>query len=86
MTDNALVVFEVNHYVKRHTQGNSGIAGLKIDISKAYDRLEWSFVRHMMQRFGFNMTWINRIMKLIQSVIYGFLYDGCVFDDVIPKR
>lgn len=39
LTDNALVAFEVNHYMKRKTRGKHGVAGLKIDISKAYDRL-----------------------------------------------
>lgn len=65
LTDNALIAFEVNQYIKRHTQGKNGIAGLKIDISKAYGRLEWSFVRYMMGRFGFNMTWINRVIELV---------------------
>lgn len=48
LTDNALIAFEVNHYIKRRTQGNNGVVGLKIDISKAYDRLEWSFIEHML--------------------------------------
>ncbi|XP_074374181.1 uncharacterized protein LOC141714567 [Apium graveolens] len=39
LTDNALIAFEVN---KRRTQGKNGVAGLKIDVSKAYDRLEWA--------------------------------------------
>lgn len=40
LTDNALIAFEINHFIRRKTQGKSGVAGLKIDISKAYDRLE----------------------------------------------
>lgn len=40
LTDSALVAFEVNHYIKRKTQGVNVVVGLKIDISKAYDRLE----------------------------------------------
>lgn len=40
LTDNALLAFEVNHFMKRRTQGKTGLAGLKIDISKAYDRVE----------------------------------------------
>lgn len=53
LTDNALIAFEINHYMKRKTQGKNGIAGLKIDISKAYNRLEWHFIESMMRRFGF---------------------------------
>lgn len=40
LTDNAIIAFEINHYIHRRTQGKTGVAGLKIDISKAYDRLE----------------------------------------------
>lgn len=32
LTDNALIAFEVNHYMKWQTQGRNGITGLKIDI------------------------------------------------------
>lgn len=54
LTDNTLIAFEINHYMKRHTQGNVGIAGLKIDVSKTYDRLEGEFIRSMMENFGFD--------------------------------
>lgn len=37
---NALVASELNHYINRKRQGKNGILGFKIDISKAYDRLE----------------------------------------------
>lgn len=40
LTDNALIAFEINHYMKRKTRGKNGVVGLKIDISKAFDRLE----------------------------------------------
>lgn len=40
LTDNALVAFEVNHHIHRKTQGAVGVVGLKIDVAKAYDRLE----------------------------------------------
>lgn len=86
LTDNAFIAFEINHYMKRHTQGKLGIAGLKIDISKAYDRLEWGFIRSMMEKFGFNMTWINRVMKLVQSVSYTFLQNGGTFGEIVPQR
>lgn len=71
--------------MKRRTQGKSGIAGLKIDISKAYDRLEWCFIEDMMVRFGFNAVWITRIIGYIQSVSYSFLHNGVEFGEVIPQ-
>lgn len=73
LTDNALIAYEVNHYIRRKTQGKYGVAGLKVDISKAYDRLEWSFIENMLEKFGFNQVWINRIMVCVKSVSYSFL-------------
>ncbi|XP_074355726.1 uncharacterized protein LOC141695374 [Apium graveolens] len=86
LNDNALIAFEVNHYMKRLSQGTKGIAGFKIDISKAYDRLEWEFIRNMMIKFGFTDLWIERIMGLINSVSYSFIRNGNVFGEVIPSR
>lgn len=86
LTDNALIAFEINHYMKRRTQGNKGLAGLKLDISKAYDRLEWAFIRNMMDKFGFHETWIHRIMTFISSVSYTFLHNGEQFGNVVPSR
>lgn len=83
LIDNALVAFEINHYMRRLSQGKNGIAGFKIDISKAYDRLEWGFIRNMMLKFGFTDLWITRIMGLITSVSYS-LYPNEELDREIP--
>lgn len=85
LIDNALIAYEVNHYIHRKTQGKYGIAGLKINIFKAYDRLEWSFMENMLMRFGFNHQWIHRVMTCVNSVSYSFLHNGEVFGHIIPQ-
>ena len=86
LANNVLIAFEVNHYMKRQTRGKNGITGLKIDVSKAYDRLEWSFIENMMMSFGFSEIWINRIMGYIRRVTYNFLHNGVAFGEVILQR
>lgn len=47
ITDNVLVVFEIFHTMKE------GTVALKLDMSKACDRVEWSFLKRVMYKFGF---------------------------------
>jgi hypothetical protein len=51
--DNALIAIEVVLALKRKTRGRKGSLALKIDISKAYDRVDWGFLRGMLERLGF---------------------------------
>lgn len=86
LTDNALIAFKVNHYIKWRTQGANGMANLEIDVSKAYDRLEWDFLEHMLCKFGFNQMWIDRVMKCVKTVTYSYLQNGMEFGEVISHR
>lgn len=44
ITDNIMVSYEVMHFMKRKTQGKTGWKALKLDMSKAYDQVEWIFL------------------------------------------
>lgn len=49
---------------------------MKLDMSKAYDRVEWNFVIDMMKRLGFDDRVCDLIFKCIFSVTYSLLYNG----------
>lgn len=53
ITYNIMLAFETQHYLKRKTQGKEGFAALKLDISKAYDRVEWSHLLANQNGFQF---------------------------------
>ena len=40
ITDNILFSSEILHYLKRKTPGKDGYPTLKVDMAKAYDRVE----------------------------------------------
>ena len=58
------------HSMQHNTQKKNGEVALKIDISKAYDRLNWSFLRQMLSALGFPTRWIKMIMMTVESVNY----------------
>ena len=49
---------------------------LKLDISKAYDWIEWSFLEELMRKMVFNEIWINLIMLCVKTVTYSILTNG----------
>ncbi|GAU14651.1 hypothetical protein TSUD_97150 [Trifolium subterraneum] len=63
--DNALIATEVIHALKRKTKGRRGELALKIDISKAYDKVDWGFLRGVMTRMGFTDVWIRWVMMCV---------------------
>ncbi|KAL5580419.1 hypothetical protein UlMin_012861 [Ulmus minor] len=86
ITDNVLLGFETMHWLRQHRGGNTGYAALKLDMSKAYDRVEWSFLEGMMLRLGFADSWVKLIMRCVRSVSYSFLINRQVSGAVIPHR
>ncbi|XP_021736509.1 uncharacterized protein LOC110703057 [Chenopodium quinoa] len=48
ITDNALIALELFHTMKNRSQSRKGSIALKLDMSKAYDRVEWGFLRKLL--------------------------------------
>ncbi|KAL8149291.1 hypothetical protein AgCh_006337 [Apium graveolens] len=49
ISDNVLVTFEILHFMKRKNRGQEGEVALKLDISKAYDRVDWNYLKSRME-------------------------------------
>ncbi|KAK2449324.1 hypothetical protein QL285_008530 [Trifolium repens] len=84
--DNALIAIEVIHALKRKTRGRKGELALKIDISKAYDKVDWGFLRGMLERLGFSNKWIHWIMLCVSSVNYSVLVNFEKVGPIFPGR
>ena len=76
ITDNILMAFETLHYMKHHQRGKLGFMALKLDMSKAYEWVEWIFLKNIMKKMGFDVKWVNLIMECISTVTYFVLING----------
>lgn len=61
ITNNILIGFECMHWL-RNSKSKQGYVALKLDMSKAYDRVEWKFVEEIMRKLGFSMKWTELVM------------------------
>ena len=62
--------FELMHYLEHKKEGKENFMAVKLDMSKAYDRVEWGFIEKVMEKMGFHENWIKLIMKCITTVSY----------------
>ena len=83
--DNAIIVQEIIHTMGK-AKGNVGYMALKIDLQKAYDKLEWSFIKGMLSIYNFPENLIKLMMSCISSVSTSILFNGGSLDSFRPTR
>lgn len=86
ISDNVLVALELLHFMKRKNRGPEGEVVLKLDISKAYNRVDWNFLKRRMVVMGFNEKWVQWIMMCVTTVSYMINFNGKEVGLIIPKR
>ena len=86
ITDNILMAFETLHCLKRKTTGKFRCMALKLDMSKAYDLVEWEFLKKIMNHLGVDERLVKIIMSCLSSVSYSVLLDGQPVGNIKPSR
>jgi hypothetical protein len=81
--DSVILAHEVIHSLqKTKTPGML----LKLDLSKAFDKLSWEFMRAMLLAFGFDQNWVTWILNLTSSAFFSLLINGVPSKPFSPSR
>ena len=73
ITDNILIAFESLHHMENNCISKQGYMALKLDMSKAYDRVEFTFLEQILLKLGFHEDWVALLMECITTVSYSIL-------------
>ena len=86
ITDNVLVAYETLHAMHIRKKGKKGALALKLDVNKAYDRVEWGFLNGMMIKLGFLEVWVDRVMSCVSTPNFSVRINGKAYGNITPSR
>lgn len=73
--DNLIIAHELVHSMKK-TKDTKRWVGIKLDMSKAFGRIEWNFLKAVLHQLGFHADWIQLIDQCISTATISILLNG----------
>lgn len=70
---NVLIAHEMVYALRTNGAASSNFMTIKTNMSKAYDRVKWSFLEILFGKLGYKPKWINLIMICVTTVTYSVL-------------
>ena len=83
--DNAIIVQELIHTMSKK-KGRTSVMAIKLDLEKAYDHLEWSFIKDTLKLFNFPDKLISLTMSCVTTTSISILFNGSALDAFQPSR
>jgi hypothetical protein len=86
ITDNIITAYECLHFMKTNKAKKNNYCALKLDMQKAYNRLEWRYLEAVMIKIGFHRLWVCMVMRLVTTVSFQVLFNGGKLQRFNPSR
>ena len=84
--DNILLAHEIIDVIRKKRGKKDSFGVLKIDMSKAYDKVNWNFLKAFLTVMNFDPKWIKWIVECVSSVEYTLLINGSVTRSFKPSK
>ena len=85
MEDNILISHELLHIINKQRGQQRHLAALKLDMNKAYDRVNWMFILKILTAYGFPPHWVRLVEQCISTVTYRVLINGSTSKSFTPS-
>ncbi|GKU90595.1 hypothetical protein SLEP1_g4575 [Rubroshorea leprosula] len=82
--DNAIIAQELVSTMQKK-KGQMGDMAIKIDLNKAFDSLEWDFIKNCLNHFRFPPLWIKMIMSCICTTSTSISINGSLSTEFSPS-
>eukprot|EP00253_Pinus_taeda_P008198 PITA_08198 len=71
-----------------HSLTSNSKAGMimQLDLAKAYDKLNWTYIKKVLIAFGFDHNCVRWVMALVTSSSFSILVNGSPSETFIPSR
>uniref|UniRef100_A0A803PUX2 Reverse transcriptase domain-containing protein n=1 Tax=Cannabis sativa TaxID=3483 RepID=A0A803PUX2_CANSA len=83
--ESSILTQELVHKIRKK-KGVGGLMAIKLDMLKAYDKMEWPFILRVLKANGFEDKICNIIMSGITGVSYSVLFNGSPLKKFKPQR
>jgi hypothetical protein len=86
ISDNILAAYETRHSMQTCMWSKTRFMGFKLDMHKAYDRVEWNFLEAVMIKMVFEARWVQIVMTCVTSMQFAVLVNGSPGEWFKPSR
>lgn len=84
--DNLVVAQEAFHFLKKKASTKNHGFAIKLEMNKAYDRVDRTFLKETLLAYGFGGQWVSLVLSLVYSFKYVYQVNGSRSRVVSPSR